>query len=63
MHRRDFLRSAGTATAGLAWPGGLSALANPSRSDGWRTFEVLWPLPALSTQGQGGRMFGTKRGK
>ncbi len=41
MDRRDFLRSAGMMTAGLAWPGSRASFAETSPSDGWRTFEIV----------------------
>jgi len=61
MNRRDFLRSAGAASAGLAFPGASRLLADEGT---WRTFEVtthveilkplgptlVWLPAALSTQ-------------
>jgi transglutaminase-like putative cysteine protease len=51
MHRRDFLRSAGLATAGLAWPGLRSALAEAAGADGWRTFEVVTRTEVIAPSG------------
>lgn len=40
MNRRDFLRSAGVVSAGLAFPGTERLFARGVASDGWRSFEV-----------------------
>src|SRR5438445_74981 len=51
MHRRDFLRSAGVAAAGLAVskPGRL--FARSTASGGWRTFEVTTRVEVLKPAG------------
>jgi transglutaminase-like putative cysteine protease len=52
MHRRDFLRSsAGIVTAGLAWPGLGSPLAETSPSTAWRTFEMVTRAEVLDPSG------------
>jgi len=51
MHRRDFIRSAGMATAGLAWPGARSSFARTSPADGWRTFEIVTRAEVLEPSG------------
>jgi transglutaminase-like putative cysteine protease len=50
MDRRDFLRSAGVATAGLAWPG-ARAFAQTSPPDRWRTFEIVTRAEVLDPAG------------
>jgi transglutaminase-like putative cysteine protease len=51
MDRRDFLRSAGMVTAGLAWPGSRGALAQPAADGGWRTFEIVTRAEILEPSG------------
>jgi transglutaminase-like putative cysteine protease len=51
MHRRDFLRSAGIVTAGLAWPGSRPSLAGTSSPAGWRTFEIVTRAEVLDPSG------------
>lgn len=49
MNRRDFLRSAGVATAGLAVP--ATARPAPPPADGWRRFEVTTKVEVLKPAG------------
>jgi transglutaminase-like putative cysteine protease len=50
MHRRDFLRYTGLASAGLAFPSAIpSALAQAT--PGWRTFEVTTRVEVLKPEG------------
>ena len=51
MHRRDFIRSAGIVTAGLAWPGSRSSFAETSPSIPWRTFETVTRAEVLDSSG------------
>jgi transglutaminase-like putative cysteine protease len=51
MNRRDFLRSAGTMSASLAFPKAGSLLAEGTPSDGWRTFEVKTRVEILKPSG------------
>jgi len=52
MHRRDFLRSAGAVTAGLAWPAARSTFAETAATrDGWRTFEIVTRAEVLEPSG------------
>jgi transglutaminase-like putative cysteine protease len=51
MNRRDFLRSAGVASATLAFPGTGRLLAQGSTSGGWRTFEVTTRAEVLKPSG------------
>ncbi len=51
MYRRDFIRSAGIVTAGLAWPGSRSSLAETSPSTPWRTFETVTRAEVLDPSG------------
>jgi transglutaminase-like putative cysteine protease len=48
MNRRDFLRSAGIASAGLAIPGKAHLLAESSAPSRWRTFEVTTRVEVLA---------------
>ena len=56
MHRRDFLRSAGIVTAGLAWPGARSSFAESALPDGWRTFEIVTRAEVLEPVGTDPRL-------
>jgi transglutaminase-like putative cysteine protease len=49
MHRRDFLRSAAGAAAGLALPRRLRAQASPAGD--WRTFQVVTRVEVLDPSG------------
>ena len=52
MDRRDFLRSAGIVTAGLAWPGSRASFAqSPSPRARWRTFEIVTRAEVLEPSG------------
>ena len=51
MNRRDFLRSATIASAGLALPKNRQLFASDAASDGWRTFEVTTRVEVLKTAG------------
>ena len=52
MDRRDFLRSAGIVTAGLAWPGSRTSFAQSSPAEGgWRTFEIVTRAEVLEPSG------------
>jgi transglutaminase-like putative cysteine protease len=52
MDRRDFLRSAGVVTAGLAWPGSRASFAqSASPEGGWRTFEIVTRAEVLEPSG------------
>ena len=51
MDRRDFLRSAGLAAAGLAAPGARSSSALIAERDGWRTFEIVTRAEVLEPAG------------
>jgi transglutaminase-like putative cysteine protease len=52
MHRRDFLRVAGAASAGFALPAiSTNAFANPNAADKWRIFEVTTTVEVLKPQG------------
>ena len=50
MDRRDFLRSAGIATAGLVWPATRHSYAAPP-ADRWRTFEIITRSEVLDPSG------------
>lgn len=50
MNRRDFVRSAGVVTAGLAFPKTARLLAL-GESPGWRTFEVTTRVEVLKSSG------------
>jgi transglutaminase-like putative cysteine protease len=51
MNRRDFLRSAGAASASLAFPKTGCLLAAGVTSDSWRTFEVKTRVEILKSSG------------
>jgi len=51
MHRRDFLRSAGVAAAGLALPRRGRLFPWSTTPDGWRTFEVTTHVEVLKPSG------------
>jgi transglutaminase-like putative cysteine protease len=51
MDRRDFLRSAGVASASLAFPKVRSLFAQDAASGGWRTFEVTTRVEVLKPSG------------
>jgi len=51
MNRRDFLRTAGIATAGLALPKSKRMLADSPPAGGWRTFEVTTRVEVLKPNG------------
>jgi transglutaminase-like putative cysteine protease len=49
MNRRDFLRSAGIASASLAIPGKMRLFAESAAPGSWRTFEVTTRVEALTS--------------
>jgi transglutaminase-like putative cysteine protease len=51
MNRRDFLRSAGVASASLAFPKTGRLFAHGATSGGWRTFEVITRAEVLRPSG------------
>ena len=51
MNRRDFLRSAGVASAGLAFPKTARLFAHPAASGAWRTFELTTRAEVLNPSG------------
>ena len=51
MNRRDFLRSAGIASASLAIPGKARLFAESSAPSPWRTFEVTTRIEVLNSPG------------
>jgi hypothetical protein len=51
MNRRDFVRSAGSAAAGLAFSKTACLPAVGATSGGWRTFEVKTRVNILKSQG------------
>lgn len=51
MNRRDFLRSAGIVSAGLAIPRTARLLAEETPPTGWRTFEVTTYVEVLNPSG------------
>ncbi len=51
MNRRDFLRSAGVVSAGLALPKGGRLFVKDATSGGWRTFEVISRIEVLKPSG------------
>ena len=51
MKRRDFLRSAGAASAVLAFPQAGRLLGRGTSADGWRTFEVMTHVEVLKPSG------------
>jgi len=51
MNRRDFLRSAGVASAAIAFPGAVRRFAVAETTPGWRTFEVTTRAEVLKFSG------------
>ena len=51
MNRRDFLRTAGIASAGLALPKSRRLFADSPTPAGWRTFEVTTRVEVLKPNG------------
>jgi transglutaminase-like putative cysteine protease len=51
MNRRDFLRTAGIASAGLAFPSSRRLFADSPPAAGWRTFEVTTRVEVLKPNG------------
>jgi hypothetical protein len=51
LNRRTFLRSAGLASASLAFPGTKRLLADRATSASWRTFEVTTRVEVLKSSG------------
>jgi transglutaminase-like putative cysteine protease len=51
MDRRDFLRTAGVVSAGLAFPQTRRAFAQSATNSGWRTFEVVTRVEVLKPSG------------
>src|SRR6266581_1913039 len=51
MHRRDFLRSAGVVSAGLALPKVTRLFAESPASAGWRTFDLTTRVEILKPSG------------
>ena len=51
MNRRDFLRSAGIVSAGLAFPGTKYLFAKGDASPDWRTFDLTTDVEVLSPAG------------
>jgi len=51
MNRRNFLRSAGAVSAGLAFPQMNTLVADNATPDGWRTFEVKTRVEILKPSG------------
>jgi transglutaminase-like putative cysteine protease len=51
MKRRDFLRSAGIVSAGLALPGATRLFSKEARTNGWRTFELTTRVEVLKPAG------------
>jgi transglutaminase-like putative cysteine protease len=51
MKRRDFLRSAGVASAGLAFPGARRLFAQSPTRAGWRTFNLTTRVEVLKPSG------------
>jgi transglutaminase-like putative cysteine protease len=51
MRRRDFLRTTGIISAGLAFPNAKRLFAADSAPDGWRTFEVSTRVEVLKSSG------------
>ena len=49
MNRRDFLRSAGIASASLALPGTRRLFAESAMPGHWRTFEVTTRVEVLTS--------------
>lgn len=51
MNRRDFLRSAGIASASLAFPNAARLYALDGATSGWRTFELITRVEVLKSTG------------
>ena len=51
MKRREFLRSAGVVSAGLAFPGAVRLFAEGAAPDRWRTFEITTRVEILKPAG------------
>jgi transglutaminase-like putative cysteine protease len=51
MNRRDFLRSASVASAGLVFPGAARLFGEDAASEHWRTFEVITRVEILKPSG------------
>jgi transglutaminase-like putative cysteine protease len=51
MKRRDFLRSAGVISAGMAFPGAARLLSQDPARAGWRTFELTTRVGILKPSG------------
>ncbi len=51
MKRRDFLRSAGVISAGIAFPGATRLFAEDPAPAGWRTFELTTRVEILKPSG------------
>ena len=51
MNRRDFLRSAGIASASLALPKAARLFAESATPSSWRTFEVTTRVEVLTSSG------------
>jgi transglutaminase-like putative cysteine protease len=51
MKRREFLRTTGIVSAGLALPAASKLFASDAASGGWRTFEVTTRVEALKSPG------------
>lgn len=51
MKRREFLRSAGVISAGMAFPGAARLFAQDSPTAGWRTFELTTRVEVLKPSG------------
>ena len=51
MKRRDFLRSAGAVSAGLAFPGARRVFAQNPNPAGWRTFDLITRVEVLKPSG------------
>lgn len=52
MHRREFVRAAGFASAGLALPSGFDLFAEAAPSAAWRTFEITTRVEVLQPAGR-----------
>ncbi len=51
MKRREFLRTSGMVSAGLAFPGASKLFAAAAAHDRWRTFEVTTRVEVLKSPG------------
>jgi transglutaminase-like putative cysteine protease len=51
MNRREFLRSAGVISAGMAFPGTTRLLSEDLAAEGWRTFELTTRVEVLKPSG------------